>query len=63
MNTLIVTDKAGVAEGLNKLFALTFMKVFGAHPWDLNTFSQGWVTWWMKYERDIYYSRAQRIVQ
>lgn len=32
MNTLIVTDKAGVAEGLNKLFALTFMKVFGAHP-------------------------------
>lgn len=32
MNTLIVTDKAGIAEGLNKLFALTFMKVFGAHP-------------------------------
>lgn len=32
MNTLIVTDKAGVAEGLNKLFALTFMKEFGAHP-------------------------------
>lgn len=24
--------QAGVAEGLNKLFALTFMKVFGAHP-------------------------------
>lgn len=34
MNALIVTDDAGIAEGLNKLFALTFMKEFGAHPWD-----------------------------
>lgn len=26
VNTLIVTDEADVAEGLNKLLALTFMK-------------------------------------
>lgn len=31
-NALIVTDEAGMAEGLNKLFALTLMEEFEAHP-------------------------------